>query len=603
MNPFVIKPSTNQANRLTLPRSGNIPLILPKMGNIPLDRRQRMKLTRRAKSASLYLLILLCWALLVVGSIPSLFVPVIGAFRGGIIVGLLTLASTVLLLYFWLNGTKDLVYTLFYHGYLKRHLTRVSHSGPRSVEPLVYLVYCTCNDFNGASLAKSMEQTYPNIRTIILDDSSDPAFKREIDIFARKNHLSVVRRPDREGFKAGNLNHFLKKADCDYFVILDSDEIIPSLFVEWALDYFDARPDAGIVQANHEATRNRNYFMSLFSIGVDSFWPAYQSVKERYGFVSLLGHGAMISMRCYRSAHGFPPVVAEDLCFSIEARKRGYVTLFAPDIICQEEYPISYLAFKKRHNKWTQGNIEFIKRYTSTIINSPMTWFEKLDIFLFTYNIPLIVLCAFVIDVILLPLLHAPLRYPLWLLIPTVAFMIAPTLNDIVTYAGKKKTSFLLLYLLHALLLYGSMFYVSFKSSLLSLFGKAVFLITPKARERMTIKKSFRANVEELLFAVGLCLVCYLINRTILAVILIAIPSLMSVYLSMLSNRLERIAGELPLLFPENRYAGQPRGKYQLRLYDYAPSSRRQTRAASKRNVLHLTDLHSRAILKALSEF
>lgn len=522
------------------------------------------------KSAFLYLLILLCWTMLVVGSIPSLFVPVIDAFNRGIKVGLLTLTSTLFLLYFWLNGVKDIVYTLFYHGYLKRHQTLIPRSGPRAVYPLVYLVYCTCDDFNAASLAESMLQSYPNICTFILDDSSDPACKREVDIFARKNQLAVVRRTDREGFKAGNLNHFLKQAACDYFVILDSDEIIPPQFVERALDYFDARPDAGIVQANHVATRNRNYFMSLFSIGVAAHWITYQSVKERYGFLSLLGHGAIVSMTCYRAVNGFPNVVAEDLCFSIEARKQGYVTLFARDIVCQEEYPISYLAFKKRHNKWTQGNMEFVKKYTFTVIRSSITWFEKLDIFLFSYSLPLTIICSIyvVINVILLPLLRAPVRYPLWLLIPTGAFLIAPMLNDIVTYVGKQKAHMLLLYLLCTLLLYGSMFYVSCKSSFVSLFGKAVFLVTPKTREHMTLKKSFQANWEEILFAFALCLICYLINRTIMPIVLIAVPSLMSVYFAMLANRSERLPIELPLPFPENRDAGQQPERYQLRLYD-----------------------------------
>src|SRR5579884_2596622 len=199
-------------------------------------------LATHAKSAFLYLLILLCWYILAVVSIPSLFVPVIDAFNRGIKVGFLTLISTLFLLYFWLNGVKDVVYTLFYHGYLKRHKTLIPPSGPRSVYPLVYLLYCTRDAFNAASLTQSMQQSYLHIRTFILDDSSDPAFKRKIDIFARKNQLSVVRRTDQGGFKAGNLNHFLKQASCDYFVILDSDEIIPTQFVERALDYFDARP-------------------------------------------------------------------------------------------------------------------------------------------------------------------------------------------------------------------------------------------------------------------------------------------------------------------------------------------------------------------------
>ena len=112
----------------------------------------------------------------------------------------------------------------------------------------------------------------------------------------------------------------------------------------------------------------------MFSIGVDSHWIAYQTVKDRYGFLSLLGHGAMVSRECYVAAGGFPHVVAEDLCFSIAARDAGWLTVFAPDVVCEEEYPVDYLAFKKRHSKWTQGNMEFIKRYTAVILRSRMSW-------------------------------------------------------------------------------------------------------------------------------------------------------------------------------------------------------------------------------------
>ena len=104
VRPFVMKPSSNQMNHLILPRTGDIPLTLLQPGNIPLDWRRWMKLVRQAKSAPLYLLILLCWAPLVADSIPPLFRPVIDAFRSGTIVGLLTLASTGSLLYFRAQG-------------------------------------------------------------------------------------------------------------------------------------------------------------------------------------------------------------------------------------------------------------------------------------------------------------------------------------------------------------------------------------------------------------------------------------------------------------------------------------------------------------------
>lgn len=304
--------------------------------------------------------------------------------------------------YFWLNGVKDFIYVVWYYcnkkNLVKRHLeiidTDISNTNDK-----ILLIYCTCNDFDGNSLAKSMQQNYHNFETIILDDSNDISFIKKVNEFSLENNVKVIRRENRIGFKAGNINNFLLneeiKGKYDYAVILDSDEILPKNFITECLKYFYKYKNIGIVQANHISTRNRNFFMKLFHIGVNSHWPTYQTMKHFYGFSTMLGHGAMIKRECYEKAGGFPNLVAEDLCLSIECRNIGYYVAFAPNIICEEEYPIDYVAFKKRHSKWTQGNLEFIKKYTRKIVKSKMKWYEKLDIVLFTYNLPLTAIFAF----------------------------------------------------------------------------------------------------------------------------------------------------------------------------------------------------------------
>jgi len=54
------------------------------------------------------------------------------------------------------------------------------------------------------------------------------------------------------------------------------------------------------------------------------------------------------------------------------ARENGTpIVVIDHDILRQ-----NYLAFKKRHSKWTQGNMEFIKKYTVRILRSrrPPIW-------------------------------------------------------------------------------------------------------------------------------------------------------------------------------------------------------------------------------------
>lgn len=497
-----------------------------------------------SKTSRLYKLILSAWLLLIALSVDTFYYTFLRAERTNWYTGLMVGASMLFISYFWLNGTKDLVYTLYFHLFCKKSYktpslkARWNSKAFRTYKPKVALVYCTCNDFSGESLLQSMKQTYKNIEVVILDDSNKKEYKKLVDAFALQHNVKVIRRRSRVGFKAGNLNHYLKTAKFDYFVILDSDEIIPRTYVNRSLDYFAGDKNIGIVQANHIATRNRNPFMQMYARGVDSHWPTYQMVKSSHGFLSLLGHGAMVSNECYRAAGGFPHVVAEDLCFSIEARNKGFYVVFAPDIICEEEYPISYLAFKKRHSKWTQGNMEFIKTYTSNILKAQMRWFEKLDIIIFTYNLPLHAFFSLfvAINVILLPAVHYRLIYPIWMLIPTITFLIAPMLNDIIYYFKKMHLKSLCWYLIHTLLLFGSMFYISLESSFKSFVGGSTFIVTPKTNKAVNWRLALKANTKELIFALVILAVSTLMDGSPLPVIMIALPSIFSVYLARLAN-------------------------------------------------------------------
>ena len=452
--------------------------------------------------------------------------------------------------YFWLNGVKDFLYVIWQRA-AKRRLEKsfydVLETDIRDAAGKVLLLYCTCNDFDGDSLRQCMRQTYADCQTVILDDSTQSEYRERIDRFAEEHGVRVVRREDRKGFKAGNINHFLlseqtRQSDYRYAVILDSDEIVPETFVEECLRYFAAYENVGIVQANHIATRNRNFFMRLFHIGVNSHWPAYQTMKHRYGFCSMLGHGAMIRRDCYEAAGGFPPLVAEDLCLSIELRNLGYYVAFAPHIVCQEEYPVDYAAFKKRHSKWTQGNLEFIKKYTGKIFRSKMRWFEKADIVLFTYNLPLTALFAFYIllNIMIRPLCGVEIGrlYPVWMLVPTILFFFSPMLNDVFTWLFRLNIFHFLLYQLCVIVLYGSMLMTSLFSAVSGIFGKkATFIVTPKQAEKSTFLFALRLQYKECIFSAVLLAVSLLFSRSALPVLLIAVTGFLSFFLVFFSNR------------------------------------------------------------------
>ena len=260
----------------------------------------------------------------------------------------------------------------------------------------------------------------------------------------------------------------------------------------------------------------------------------------------------MIKRDCYEKVGGFPSLVAEDLCLSIEARSVGYYVAFAPNIICREEYPIDYVAFKKRHSKWTQGNLEFIKKYTGKITRSKMKWYEKMDIVLFTYNLPLTAVFAFFIfmNLTICPLLHINLGevYSLWMLIPTVIFFFSPMLNDFITWAFRMNPLRTLLYTICVIILYGSMLTTSLVSAVLGMCGKkAKFIVTPKSSQKIGLGFALRFQWKEISFSTLLIALSLLFQKSIAPIILIAITGYASIFLLFFSNK--RYTEEQTLLF------------------------------------------------------
>ncbi len=457
--------------------------------------------------------------------------------------------NVIFITYFWLNGVKDFLYVIWFNIFKKKlfkEYEEIINEDVSAINDKVLLVYCTCNDFEEKALSYSITQDYKNYDIVILDDSSDKEYIERVDKFALKNNIKVVRRKNRIGFKAGNINNYLLSNECKekgykYFVILDSDEIVPNNFIVECLKYFKHFDNVGVVQCTHIASNNRNFFMKLFHIGVNSHWNCYQTMKNKYGFSSLLGHGAMVEYESYVKVNGFPEMVAEDLCLSIEMKNINKTVAFAPNIICQEEYPVDYIAFKKRHSKWTQGNLEFIKNYTPKIIKSKMHWWEKLDIVLFTYNLPLTALFGFYIfiNLIILPLLQVDLSqiYPLWMLIPTIIFFFSPTLNDFITWIGKINIFRFILYFISVIILYGSMLLTSLISALLGTFGvKAKFIVTPKDSKKTSFLDALKYQWKEIVFSLVLIVISIFIEHSILPVILISGTSLCSIILVFFSN-------------------------------------------------------------------
>jgi cellulose synthase/poly-beta-1,6-N-acetylglucosamine synthase-like glycosyltransferase len=392
---------------------------------------------RTGARPAMYLVIFGAWFLSVVWFHPRLMALLSladGAVQTGAVLFFIIFTELA-----WLYGYYNVGVVLFALRYRRRR-RRVGVRMPPPLAlppPAVALLYTTSNDFVEESAASCLGQRYPDFTLYLLDDSSDPAYRARVDAFAGRHpdRVRVVRRPDRRGFKAGNINHGLAAAAVHepVFALVDADEILPPDFLRRMLPQLLGEERCGYVQANHRSNpAGRGALKRAVGVGIDIHWKWYHPLRNRYGFVMLLGHGAVIRRRVWQEIGGFPEIVSEDLAFSLRARQHGWYGVFVEDVICLEEFPEDIRAFRVRHMKWTRGTCEFFAREMWPALKARrMPLVEKLDVLFPALSLPLaLVYFLFVIDANVLFALFFTRPHPLTLALGSASIILPTRILD-----------------------------------------------------------------------------------------------------------------------------------------------------------------------------
>ena len=511
------------------------------------------------KKPTLYVIIICLWTccLAVLGFAFSWLIIGLtdySAVKKAFVIALLTI-NTIVLAVLWFGSIKDFVFSVSY-AVLRKKLNDkyadIKESSDRSASkkvridpqnaPRVLLLYCTCNDFNAKALTACRKQDYPNFKTVILDDSNKFEYIKEINKFyVQHQNVEIARRKNKAGYKAGNLNNYLAgRTDYDYFVVLDSDEVIPPDYIRQVLKYFAYNKNCGAVQAKHKAQKGENVFQRLMGLCVGSNGETVQVIKNFYGANALIGHGMTISRECYEKTGGFPLVVAEDISFAVEIKNAGLDIIYAPDILCYEEFPVNYVSLKKRQCKWTQGNLEYMKKYNKDIDNSKMTWFEKLDIKLSHYSLPIVPVLSFLLAVctIFLGFLGYPvIRYSLAVYGIMILFLCSPMIPDLFVYKRTQNVFLLIPYFIVNVATYASLAPMMLKTVFLGVLGKkTTFIVTPKQSEKFRFSEMIKYSWDSLAFGIIMGILAMFACGSILPVIFVVAGCVSAPFIIALSN-------------------------------------------------------------------
>ncbi|MEV0893934.1 glycosyltransferase family 2 protein [Promicromonospora sp. NPDC050262] len=254
------------------------------------------------------------------------------------------------------------------------------------LDSVVALLYPTADDFRADVVRRSMRQSHRRVRTVILDDSRTGAARAAVDAFAAgcaPGSVEIVRRADRRGFKAGNLNNYLRNhADgVDAVVILDADQEIGPDFVGTALRHLRAYRGVAVVQVEIRSRRGGTRFVRDFRGMFDAHLRAMSAGRSALGIATFAGRGALLDVGALRAAGGFPEVVAEDAALTLELAARGYTVRYVPDLVSVEDAPTDYTAFTTQLGKFTEGAMQLLGRKGGLLFDSRLRPARRLDVF------------------------------------------------------------------------------------------------------------------------------------------------------------------------------------------------------------------------------
>lgn len=338
------------------------------------------------------------------------------------------------LIAFWCFGVGALVNAIFGHRSVasdSTHLALVADGGRRAINGgamsgagvRVALVYPTRNDVREEAveaLRRVRALQGRRCEVVVCDDSTLAEWRERVDALVALsepgggrggprgnddpswNRVRLIRRPaGSPGWKAGNVNHALRQLESEgftHFAVCDADGVFPEDFVERTLWHFDDelhvsgsavasraedRGPVAYVQTRQEGDCSASTrFSRLMAPAVGAHFR--QQVAGRAaggGFVMFYGHGALMSMEAWRAVGGFPEIVTEDLAFSMKLRAAGWRGVYADEVVCREEFPLSWPQLRKRTDKWIRGTGECLKLNGKAFFRSArVPWAEKLDV-------------------------------------------------------------------------------------------------------------------------------------------------------------------------------------------------------------------------------
>lgn len=227
---------------------------------------------------------------------------------------------------------------------------------------------------------------YPRAKLAVqvLDDSTDDTaqiLREKVAEWARKGlEITLLRRPDRAGYKAGALAYGLGHVTTDCVGIFDADFVPAPDFLRRVMPHFNADPSVALVQTRAAHLNvDYNLLTRAQALAIDQHFAIEQVARSRGNLpMAMNGTGGIWRTATIKDAGGWSSdTLTEDLDLSYRAFLKGWRFRYIVDVAVPGEVPPQLLAYKIQQARWAKGSTQCLRRHAVPLMRSDLNALQK----------------------------------------------------------------------------------------------------------------------------------------------------------------------------------------------------------------------------------
>ncbi|MDO8663084.1 MAG: glycosyltransferase [Candidatus Omnitrophota bacterium] len=265
---------------------------------------------------------------------------------------------------------------------------------------------------------------YRNKIIYFLDDSSDEKFRQEADRLSREYNLTIFRRSQRRGAKAGIINDCLKTLTQEYVAVFDADQNPIPEFLNAVMPLLENNKNLGFVQTPQFYTNiEKGRVARAAALQQAVFYEYICEGKSEGGSMFCCGTNVIFRRKALLDVGGLDEsTVTEDFATSVKLHAKGWKSLYFNHVYAFGMGPEDLASYFKQQFRWAVGTISVFKQVIWKFLTKPnslkpLQWWEY-----FLSSSYYLVGIAYLI-MIICPVIYLLFRIPSFFASPEIYFL------------------------------------------------------------------------------------------------------------------------------------------------------------------------------------